>query len=189
MRKFIGFFILLIGVSLVVISGMGIWNQKREQSQSAEKANQMMEQTPIKKMEFKPQKSEVFGKLVIPNISVELPIIEGTDSEDLEKGVGHYSTSAFPGENDQILLSGHRDTVFRRFGEIKLGDHVMIELPYGKYEYEIKYTKIVHADDTTIIGFTVPNETLVLSTCYPFRYIGDAPDRFIVYAYPVKRGR
>ncbi|MGP7818172.1 class D sortase [Niallia sp. 01092] len=187
MRKWIGFILLLAGISFVAVSGNQIWNQQKAQKQSAEKAKLVTAQIkPIEK-EFKPKKSEVFGKLVIPKIDADLPIIEGTDAEELEKGVGHYITTAFPGERDQILLSGHRDTVFRRFDELKLGDRLVVEMPYGKYEYEIKKTKIVHADDTTIIRSTAPDEVLTLSTCYPFRYIGDAPDRFIFYAYPVKQ--
>lgn len=111
--------------------------------------------------------------------------MEGTDPDDLEKGVGHYKGSAYPLQNDQIVLSGHRDTVFRSLGEVKIGDTFVIELPYGEYTYEMVDSKIVDADDTTIIKSTAPREELVITTCYPFSYVGNAPDRYIIYAKPV----
>lgn len=186
MRKFIGLFILAIGIGVIAVSGYQYWNQHHGGKQSLEEAEAITKEKNMTVIDFKPKKSEVIGKLLIPKIDAKLPIIEGTDEEDLKRGVGHYRTTALPGKNDQILLSGHRDTVFRRFDEIKVGDRLLVELPYGKFEYEIKKTKIVPANDTTVIRSTAPKEVLTVSTCYPFRYIGDAPDRFIVYAYPVK---
>ena len=186
MKKLIGLIILYIGICFLAVSGYQFWNQHKGHMQSMQKMDRSIKKNKIEEKEFKPLENEVIGKLSIPKINVNLPIIEGTDEEDLKKGVGHYSASALPGENDQILLSGHRDTMFRRFDEIKIGDHLLVELPYGKYEYEIKKTKIVPAHDTTVIRSTAPKEVLLVSTCYPFRYIGNAPDRFIVYAYPIK---
>src|SRR5699024_12569951 len=65
---------------------------------------------------------ETVGVLYIPRLEREIPIIEGTDEEELAQGVGHYKDTGYPGENKQILLSGHRDTVFRQFGELEHGD-------------------------------------------------------------------
>lgn len=68
---------------------------------------------------FHPETGEASGILEIPEIDAELPIVEGTDADDLAKGVGHYKDSYYPGDHGQIVLSGHRDTVFRRTGELK----------------------------------------------------------------------
>lgn len=136
---------------------------------------------------FAPKKNDVIGVLQIPKIKAELPIIEGTDEEMLERGVGHYSTSAFPLDNEQIVLSGHRDTVFRNFGKLELGDRLTVKMPYGTFEYEISSTDIVDKDDTSVIR-SMGKEVLVLTTCYPFRYVGNAPKRYIIYAYPVTEG-
>lgn len=134
--------------------------------------------------DFQPEYGEAFGYLKIDKIEANIPIIQGVQPEDLKKGVGHYDGTAYPLEDDQIVLSGHRDTVFRRMPEIEIGDVVTVQMPYGEFDYEIYHTKIVPADDLTII---VPHdeEVLTITTCYPFRYIGDAPDRFIVYAKPI----
>ena len=102
----------------------------------------------------------------------------------LARGVGHYPTTALPGGNEQILLSGHRGTVFQRLGELQPGDRFIIEMGYGRYEYAMHRATIVAADDTTIIA-PQGEEVLTLSTCYPFGYIGSAPDRYIIYAYPI----
>ncbi|NWN98490.1 MAG: class D sortase, partial [Bacillus sp. (in: Bacteria)] len=132
------------------------------------------------------QQGETIGILKIPKLKKELPIIEGTDEEELEKGVGHYTGTAYPLQNDQIVLSGHRDTVFRNFGELETGDTFIVELEYGKFKYEIYEMDIVPADDTTVIRSTAPDEILTVTTCYPFHYIGNAPERAIFYAKPVK---
>lgn len=139
----------------------------------------------IDRSKFDPNPDDVIGVLQIPKLEAELPIIEGTDEEMLERGVGHYSGTAFPMDNEQILLSGHRDTVFRDFDKLSVGDLFIVELPYGTFEYEIRSKEIVDKDDTSVIR-SMGTEVLVVSTCYPFRYVGNAPERYILYAYPVE---
>lgn len=141
---------------------------------------------PIKKEGFAPTVGETVGILTIPSINADLPIIEGTDADELEKGVGHYGSSAYPQEKRQIILSGHRDTVFRRMGELQVGDQFIVKLPYGEFKYEFMDAKIVDADDTSVIKNTYPQEELLLTTCYPFSYLGNAPQRYVITAYPVE---
>lgn len=131
-----------------------------------------------------PAAEAVIGLLQIPALDETYPIIEGTEEQMLARGVGHYPTTALPGGNEQILLSGHRGTVFQRLGELQPGDRFIIEMGYGRYEYAMHRATIVAADDTTIIA-PQGEEVLTLSTCYPFGYIGSAPDRYIIYAYPI----
>lgn len=137
-----------------------------------------------KRAKFKPEDHEVIGILEIPKIEARLPIIEGTEAEMLAKGVGHYKTTAFPTDDEQILLSGHRDTVFRNFDKLEIGDRFIVELPYGTFEYEMRETEIVDENDTTVIR-PMGEEVLTVTTCYPFRFVGNAPQRYIIYAYPV----
>ncbi|MCM3361993.1 class D sortase [Niallia sp. Sow4_A1] len=131
---------------------------------------------------FIPSIGEAVGLLEIDKIDGILPIVEGTDPDDLDKGVGHYKGSFYPNENGQIVLSGHRDTVFRRAGELEIGDELKIVLPYGEFSYQITSTKIVEADDRSIITLDDSKEELILTTCYPFRFVGNAPQRYIIYA-------
>ena len=79
------------------------------------------------------------------------------------------------------MIAGHRDSVFAKFGSLKIGDSLTVKTSYGSFVYIIDSFRIVKADDRTVI---VPTEeaTLTLSTCYPFRFVGNAPKRFIVTA-------
>jgi|GEM_PF-5448386 len=140
-------------------------------------------QTPKESIDFQAEYNEAIATLDIPKLDKTLPVIEGTDPYSLAKGVGHLSESVFPGDGEQIMLSGHRDTVFRNFGQLEIGDRFIVNMPYGSYPYIIKETEIVLEDDTSIIR-KMNEEVLVVTTCYPFSYFGPAPKRFIIYAYP-----
>jgi sortase A len=136
----------------------------------------------------KPVMGETIGLLTIPSLEAELPIIHGTDEDDLEKGVGHYADSVLPGENDNSVLAGHRDTVFRKLGDLKIGDLLVTKTKAGEFTYKIKKMQIVDKEDRSII---VPSTkaTLTLSTCYPFHFIGPAPKRYIITSLLIKRVR
>lgn len=130
----------------------------------------------------RPETGDNIGNLTIPSIDAVLPIFHGTDEDELLKGVGHFAGSVLPGENDNSVLSGHMDTVFRRLGEVAKGDLLVVETSAGTFTYKVKMTRIVDADDRTVI-VPKPKATLTVSTCYPFDFIGpNAPERFILVA-------
>lgn len=187
-RKFIRIvmgLLLLGGIILVLKSGIELNEIKAEEKKTLIEVTELLEKPKIEKKEFtEPQFGESVGNLVIPQIEAMLPIVEGTHEDDLRKGVGHYGGTAYPQENDQIFLSGHRDTVFRRMGELEIGDILTMSMPYGDFEYQIVSTKIVDAEDRSVI---VPHdeEVLTISTCYPFNFVGHAPDRYIINAKPI----
>lgn len=127
------------------------------------------------------KKGDIMGKITIPKIDKELPIIFGTSEEELGRGVGHYIGTAYPGENGNVVLSGHRDTVFERLDELQVGDTFDVETLDGNFTYQIYEGKIVESDDrTVIVPYSLPVLTLV--TCYPFNFIGDSPQRYILTA-------
>lgn len=129
----------------------------------------------------KPKVGDVIGSLTIPRIKSTIAIIEGTGSKELKRGVGHYIGSVVPGVSDNSVLAGHRDSVFRRLGEVKIGDLITVKNDYGTFVYEVHKIRIVKANDRTVIVPT-KDAVLTLSTCYPFRYIGNAPKRYVVQA-------
>ena len=128
-----------------------------------------------------PKVGDVIGKITIPALKTILPIIEGTGDGELKRGVGHFIGSVLPGENDNSVLAGHRDSVFSQLGKLVLGDLVVVRTRAGEFTYQVIKFRIVQADDRTVIVPT-PTAILTLSTCYPFRFIGNAPKRFIVSA-------
>lgn len=72
------------------------------------------EETPAYKMDvsdWQPTVGEDMGTLTIPKLNATIPIIHGTGEDELDKGVGHFADSVLPGEADNSVLSGHRDTV------------------------------------------------------------------------------
>ncbi|WP_141433215.1 class D sortase [Bacillus sp. 03113] len=190
--KFIKYISLIFIAGGVLFVSFGVWgliDTNKQTAHSLEQAKRAIS-NPVKADElrkeegkrFEPPFGDAVGILELSTLSAELPIVEGTDPDDLKKGVGHYKGSYYPNENGQIVLSGHRDTVFRRTNELKIGDSIKIKLPYGQFEYEITNTKIVDRLDTSIITLQHEKEELILTTCYPFNYVGNAPKRYIIYA-------
>lgn len=129
----------------------------------------------------RPSIGENIGELYIPKLDAVLPIIHGTNEDELEKGVGHFAGSVLPGENDNSVLAGHRDTVFRKLGEVGLNDELIVKTLAGTFTYIVRDVRIVDRDDRTVI-VSMPEATLTVSTCYPFRFIGPAPQRYVLVA-------
>jgi sortase A len=189
--NYITILLVLAGVFFIMIGSLQYTNTVISKKKSLKEAYQIIHNPEKQKiadtLTEQPAIGDVVGLLIFPTISKELPIIEGTDANDLEKGVGHFKGSSYPNEKGQIVLSGHRDTVFRRLGELKLGDILIIELSYGTFFYKIESTKIVNADDRSIITLQKKEEILTLTTCYPFSFIGNAPNRYIITAIPIEK--
>lgn len=133
----------------------------------------------------RPKIGSVIGTISLPSLKANLPLIEGTDEAQLRRGVGHFAQSVLPGMRDNSVLAGHRDSVFSNLGKLKLGDPVVVRTVAGRFTYKVVRFRIVMANDRTVIVPT-PTAILTLSTCYPFRYIGSAPKRYIVTAKLVK---
>lgn len=129
--------------------------------------------------EIKP--GDFLGTIEIPSIRSIINIFEGTSEAELSKGVGHFIQSVMPGVKDNSVISGHRDTVFSNLGKVKIGARIVITVESGRYVYQVERIRIVSSNDRTVI---VPTEeaTLTLSTCYPFIFVGNAPERYIVVA-------
>ena len=131
-----------------------------------------------------PKIGDLMGELYIPKLNAKLPIYHGTNEDELEKGVGHFAGSVLPGQNDNSVLSGHRDTVFRKLGDVGEGDSLVVNTAAGTFTYKVNKVRIVDADDRTVI-VPKPRATLTVSTCYPFNYVGSAPERYILVAHLV----
>lgn len=182
--KYIIYLFIFLGLVITGYAGYQILQSNMEAKHSLKEAKGMIDESKgqVDETTFQPVVGEVVGLLTLPKIESELAIVEGTDPDELAKGVGHYKGSLYPGQGGQIVLSGHRDTVFKRVGELQLGDELVIKMPYGEASYKIVNTKIVDADNTSIITLQDQEEELILTTCYPFGYVGDAPERYIIYA-------
>jgi sortase A len=180
---------LALGIGLIGWASMSIWAQSVPSVSPIVLTVNDASVTPSPDKPLypvRPAEGDTVGSPSIPVLKQTLPIIEGTSTDDLKRGVGHFTRSVLPGEKDNCVLSGHRDTVFAKLGKLKTGDQVIAQTSAGTFTYEIKGIRIVHADDRTVI-VPADHAVLTLTTCYPFNYVGSAPDRYILTADLVVR--
>jgi LPXTG-site transpeptidase (sortase) family protein len=173
--------VLALGVGISGISAIEILQMNSSSgTQYLPELDSSLKPVPVANIK-KPKVGEIIGSLTIPRIKSVIAIIEGTGTKELKRGVGHYVGSVLPGVSDNSVLAGHRDSVFRHLGDLKLGDLITVKTQYGTFVYEVHKIRIVKANDRTVI---VPSDEaiLTLSTCYPFYYFGNAPKRYIVQA-------
>jgi len=126
------------------------------------------------------------GTIEIPRLGVEGTILEGTDDDILRVAVGHIPGTALPGGNGNAALAAHRYGYFKGLRRVRKGDRITVTTPKGTYHYAVDHIEIVEITDVSVLDPTA-TPTLTLVTCYPFDYIGDAPQRLIVRAHRVGR--
>lgn len=128
----------------------------------------------------------VLGRIEIPRLGVAAIVRTGADESTLARAVGLVDGASRPGEPGNIVLAGHRDTFFRPLRKIRVNDLIRLVAADGTHEYRVDSLRVVDPEDTSVLQ-SAGVEQLTLITCYPFRFIGPAPERFVVSATPVSR--
>jgi sortase A len=128
------------------------------------------------------KEGDVLGRIEIPRIGMSVIVLQGTTSKTLRLGVGHIDGTALPGEFGNIGIAGHRDTFFRGLKNIQKEDEIFLHTTAGIVRYKVDWIQITAPSDGGIISLTTESG-LTLVTCYPFYYIGAAPERFVVHAH------
>lgn len=123
----------------------------------------------------------LIGRMEVQRLDVSVMVVEGTSGKTLRRGVGHIAGTALPGQPGNVGIAGHRDTFFRPLRNIQRDDIITLTTPQGEYRYRVVSTKVVNPDNVAVLN-SDGDEVLTLVTCYPFYYVGPAPDRFIVRA-------
>ena len=123
----------------------------------------------------------VIGVLDIPRLKVSAVVAEGDDEDTLKVAVGHLPDTPFPWQAGNSVLAGHRDTFFRALKGVRPGDEIRLATSRGELRYRVERTLVVEPDDVSVVEPS-PERRLTLITCFPFSYIGHAPQRFIVQA-------
>lgn len=121
------------------------------------------------------------GRILIDRIGLDTTFVQGTDTASLRKGPGHYPETVFPGQGSTIGIAGHRTTYlapFRAINEIEDGDEIVLEMPYGRFTYEVEKHEIVDPSQVEIVD-DVGYERLVLTACHP---LYSAAQRWAVFA-------
>jgi LPXTG-site transpeptidase (sortase) family protein len=120
------------------------------------------------------------ARLVIPKLDLDEVVVEGVSEESLRAGPGHMIGSALPGDSGNSVLSAHRDRHFRALGALGVGDTLVTDSDRGRVVWEVTRVRVVTADAPVLRDSSTP--VLTLTTCWPIRYFGPAPDRLIVEA-------
>ncbi len=120
-------------------------------------------------------------RVSIPKINLDAIVVEGTGHRQLLLGPGHMKDTPMPGDIGNSVITGHRDTFFRRIYELKKGDTIEVRRRGRLYTYEVTGKKIVKPEDLSVLE-QGNDHRLTLITCYPTYYIGPAPDRLVVFA-------
>ena len=128
------------------------------------------------------------GEIQIPRIGLTAMVVQGDSTAILRRAVGHLADTALPGESGNVVLAGHRDTFFRPLKGVHAGDAITLKTRDGDFEYLVESTAVVLPNDVKVLQPT-GGRTLTLITCFPFSYLGSAPDRFVVRAREAARPR
>ena len=175
---------LLLGISLGVIAGGRMLAQHAVETFEAEavdqsgwSAHRIAAYTAGRLIPTSPP----LAVLKLPRLKLSVPVFDGTDDRLLDVGAGLVAETARPGETGNIAIAGHRDGFFRSLKDVRIGDQIVLATPGGESTYIVEETWIVQPDEISVLEpTTAPSITLV--TCYPFYFVGSAPQRFIVRA-------
>jgi len=130
------------------------------------------------------EEGALVGRLDIPRIGISSIVLEGVEPATLRRGVGHIPGTGLPFQQGNVGIAGHRDSFFRALKDVDKDDLIELTTPAATYRYRVEWTRIVEPEETAVLADPgAPALTLV--TCYPFYYIGSAPERFVVRAVRV----
>lgn len=125
------------------------------------------------------------ARLLIPAIDLDEIVMEGVGPIELNGGPGHFPGSVLPGDSGNAIVSAHRDRHFRRIGDLVVGSRIRTETRSGATDWVVTERRVVSRDTPAL--FEASEVTLTLTTCWPIRYFGPAPDRLLIVAKPAAR--
>jgi sortase A len=128
-----------------------------------------------------PVRGTPLAALSIPRLNLSTVVLQGSDEATLRGGPGHIENTALPGERGNAGIAGHRDSFFRPLQRVRVGDDIFLDTPRKRVHYRVEWLRVVAPHDVSVLKPT-PESTLTLVTCYPFGFVGAAPDRFVVHA-------
>jgi sortase A len=127
----------------------------------------------------------LLGRIDIPRLNISAIVREGVDERTLDIAAGHIPDTALPGQIGNVGVAAHRDTLFRNLKDVRHGDSITLATLDGEFLYRVVSFQIVQPTDVSVLDPSPEGKTLTLVTCYPFYFVGHAPQRFIVHAVQV----
>lgn len=125
--------------------------------------------------------------LRIRRIQMEVPVSPGTEENVLQRGAGWIDGTAAPGSDGNVGIAAHRDSHFRGLKDVAVGDLIELETLRRTRLYRITDLSVVEPTDVHVLAET-GEPVLTLVTCFPFYFVGHAPQRFIVRAAAIDLG-
>ena len=188
--RFLASVLIVSGLLLIGDTAATLFWQEPVSAFMAERQQSKLEDAladpPTRVVNKEPLPGDAIGRIAIPAIGVKDYVVEGTDTDNLRKGPGHYPETPLPGQRGTAAIAGHRTTYgapFRHLDELKRGQVIKIDLPDGRYVYRVERTKIVDDSDVSVLRRR-PYDRLVLSACHP---LYSAAQRIIAFARLVQR--
>ncbi|HEV3278132.1 MAG TPA: class D sortase [Terriglobia bacterium] len=126
----------------------------------------------------------LIGRLEVPRLRLSTIVLEGDSDPVLREGLGHIPSTSLPGAPGNVAIAGHRDTFFRALKDVRKNDAIALATPDGTYRYTVQSVQVVGPDDTQVLAPS-DHAGLTLVTCYPFYFVGSAPERYIVHAQQI----
>jgi sortase A len=181
--------LIAFGIACLVFYGIVTVQTWRYQREAKADVQQMVSaERPVAAVEKMPDVSkplargELIGRVDIPRLKLSAAVAEGDDDKTLGKAVGHLPDTPLPWHGTgNVGLAAHRDGLFRALEKIRLKDDVRVVTSRGEYHYRVTKTHIVDPDEVWVLAPT-STPTITLITCYPFSFVGNAPQRFVVQA-------
>ncbi|HEX4135533.1 MAG TPA: class D sortase [Bryobacteraceae bacterium] len=158
---------------------LNIWQMW--QSHEFDRNRAATSQAPAPQRQMHVASGSIVGRLDIKRLHVKAMVREGDSDHTLSVALGHIPGTAFPGQSGNVGIAGHRDSLFRGLKNITPNDEITFETPHANYIYRVESTEIVKPRQVDVLN-PGPTRELTLVTCFPFNYVGSAPDRFIVKA-------
>ena len=124
---------------------------------------------------------QILGLLEVPSVGLKVPIYPSDSELNMDRGAGIIDGMAYPHEPGNIGIAGHRDGYFRVLKDVRVGDKLLLQTLSGPKQFTVDTRQIIEIDNLSVLQDT-QNQTVTLVTCYPFYFVGHAPQRFIVTA-------
>lgn len=181
-RRALALALTLVGVGLLGYSTAGYLRAEQFRREAT-----IAPAPPAESGRSRPARGDAIALLEIPRLRVCVPIVEGDGDAELDRAAGHLPDTPLPWEAGNAAIAGHRDTVFRPLARVRAGDVIRVTTPGARYDYAVRDTRVVEPDDLSVLE-AGPVPALTLITCYPFRFVGPAPQRFVVRAERIAAG-
>lgn len=183
--RFVASVLIVSGVLMLTDAGATVLWQEPVSFLLAERQQGQLEEAlarpPKRVLQKQPLPGDAIGRIALPSLGREYFLVEGTETEDLRSGPGHYRDTPLPGDAGTVAIAGHRTTYgapFRTIDQLERGDPIRIEMPYGRFTYRVEETRIVEPTEVSVkraVGY----DRLILSACHP---LYSATQRIVVLA-------